>query len=41
MSKFNEFMCEDLFDLTPEEERKARGIVDEKEIKHAVNTVRG
>ncbi len=41
MSKFNEVMGKDLFELTSMEKRNARGIVDEKEIKHAVNTVRG
>lgn len=33
MSKFNDFMDRDLFELTSEEKRKARGRVDEKEIK--------
>lgn len=41
MSKFNELMGKDLFELTSKEKRKARGRVDEKEIKHAVNTVMG
>ncbi len=41
MSKFNELMGKELFELTPEEKRTAKGRVDEKEIKHTVNTVRG
>lgn len=41
MSKFNEVMGKDLFQLTSEEKRNARGRVDEKEIRHAVNTVKG
>jgi hypothetical protein len=41
MSKFNDFMGKNFFELTLEEKENARGRVDEKEIKHAVNTVMG
>lgn len=41
MSKFNELMGKDLFELKPEEKTKARARFDEKEIRHAVNTVMG
>lgn len=41
MSKFNELMGKELFELASEEKRTAKGRVDEKEIKHTVNTVRG
>jgi hypothetical protein len=41
MSKFNEVMGKDLFELTSEEKKNAKCKVDEKEIKHAVNTVMG
>lgn len=41
MSKFNDFMGKELFELTSEEKEIAKGRVDEKEIKHAVNTVMG
>lgn len=41
MSKFNELIGKDLFELTPEEKSMVKGKVDVKEIKHAVNTVMG
>lgn len=41
MSKFNEVMGKELFELTSEEKKIARIRVDEKDIKHAVNTVIG
>jgi hypothetical protein len=41
MSKFNELMGKELFELASEEKRKAKGRVEEKELKHAVNTVMG
>jgi len=44
MSEFNEVSGKEIFELTEEEKRmagKAKGMIDEKEIKHAINTVMG
>lgn len=41
MSKFNEIAGKKLFELTEEEHRLAQGWVDEKEIRHVINTVMG
>lgn len=41
MLKFNDIAGKEIFDMTGEEKSMAQGWVDEKEIKHAINTVMG
>lgn len=41
MSKFNDVAGKEVFEITDEEKSTAQGSVDEKEIKHAINTVMG